>query len=65
MIYHTCIDVRNYLRTAQEAAAFLMIELAKGRAVIPTCRCDNFDYQKGCQGHPEIEKQSDTKKTPA
>lgn len=37
--------------SAQEAKYFLMDELAKGRKVIPTCECDNFDYQRGCQGH--------------
>jgi len=28
-------------------------ELAKGHEVIPLGDCDNFDYKKGCQGHPE------------
>lgn len=37
--------------TAREARNMLMDQIAKGRKVIPTCECDNFDYQTGCGGH--------------
>lgn len=33
------------------ARALLRDELAKGHKVFPVGDCDNFDYQKGCQGH--------------
>jgi hypothetical protein len=36
-----------------EAKDALMDEIAKGHKVIPTCECNNFDYQRGCQGHEE------------
>lgn len=35
------------------AAIGLCDELAKGRRVLPLGECDNFDYQTGCQGHPD------------
>lgn len=38
--------------TVFEAKQTLMDEIAKGRKVIPCAPCDNFDYQRGCQGHP-------------
>ena len=37
--------------TPREARMALMDELSKGHKVIPTCACDNFDYQHGCGGH--------------
>lgn len=37
--------------TIREAKDALMDEIAKGRKVIPCSPCDNFDYQRGCQGH--------------
>lgn len=37
--------------TPFEARNMLMDEIAKGHKVIPCDDCDNFDYQKGCQGH--------------
>ena len=40
--------------TAREAKLALTDELAKGHKVIPTCACDNFDYQHGCNGHPDL-----------
>lgn len=36
-----------------EAFDALCDELAKGRRVIRLGKCDNFDYQNGCQGHPD------------
>ena len=41
------------LMSPDEAKNELLNELAKGRKVIPTCECDNFDYQRGCLGHEE------------
>lgn len=38
-----------------EAREFLYGELQKGRKVLPTGECDNFDYQTGCLGHKESE----------
>ena len=38
---------------ATEARHHLLNELAVGHRVIPTTNCDNFDFQKGCLGHPE------------
>ena len=39
--------------TADEAKDHLFDQLAAGREVLPFGDCDNFDYKKGCQGHPE------------
>lgn len=39
-----------------EAKLALMDEIAKGHKVIPAAPCDNFDYQKGCLGHPDKEQ---------
>lgn len=39
------------LRTTAEVKNFLQSQLDMGRKVLPMCRCDNFDYQKGCLGH--------------
>ena len=36
-----------------EAKRELLNQLALGRKVIPTCECDNFDYQRGCLGHKD------------
>jgi len=44
--------------TPREAKLVLMDELAKGYKVIPCSPCDNFDYQRGCQGHDEPEAES-------
>lgn len=45
--------------TVREAKNALMDEIAKGHKVIPCSPCDNFDYQKGCLGHPEPDAESD------
>jgi hypothetical protein len=37
--------------TAVEAKLELMEEIARGHKVIPCGPCDNFSYEKGCQGH--------------
>jgi hypothetical protein len=39
--------------TADEAKSTLLDELSKGHEVIPYGDCDNFDFKKGCQGHPD------------
>ncbi len=39
--------------SADEARATLLDELSKGHEVIPCADCDNFDFKKGCQGHPD------------
>ena len=26
----------------------------RGYRVLPICECDNFDYQRGCLGHPIV-----------
>ena len=31
-------------------------EIAQGHEVIPYGDCDNFDWKKGCQGHPMREE---------
>lgn len=31
----------------------MLEELAKGHGVLPVEECDNFDYKKGCLGHPK------------
>jgi len=36
-------EVRKYLKQC----------LTKGLKVIPCDKCDNFDYQTGCKGHPD------------
>lgn len=38
--------------TLVEARDFFLDELSKGHEVIPIAECNNFDYKKGCQGHP-------------
>jgi hypothetical protein len=40
--------------TPREAKDALMDEIAKGHKVIPCGPCDNFDFQKGCLGHPDM-----------
>ena len=39
--------------TADELKGEFIKELAQGHEVIPIGECDNFDYKKGCMGHPE------------
>jgi len=42
-----------------EARAMLLDELSRGHKVIPFGKCDNFDWAKGCQGHPVLESAAD------
>lgn len=52
-----CIKVDGKtLETVAEVRKFLRGQLAMGRRVLPTCRCSNFDYQKGCLGHAKREE---------
>lgn len=45
------------LTTHDEVKQFLLDCQAKGWKVLPMSKCDNFDYQKGCQGHPVPEEE--------
>lgn len=48
-----CITVDGRtLQTVAEIRAFLREQKKMGRRVLPVGDCDNFDYQKGCLGHP-------------
>lgn len=40
---------------ADAARDHLLDQVAQGRKVIPLGPCDNFDYTRGCQGHPDPE----------
>ena len=50
------------LQTVKEIRDFMKGELAKGRKVLPMCRCSNFDYQTGCKGHERPEAWFDLKR---
>jgi hypothetical protein len=57
------ITVDGYtLQTVKEIRDFMKGELAKGRKVLPMCRCSNFDYQTGCKGHERPEAWFDLKR---
>lgn len=45
--------------TDAEAREYLHACLEKGWRVLPMGDCDNFDYQKGCLGHPSREEKYD------
>lgn len=48
-----CITVGGrVLNTVEEVRHFLYQQKAIGREVLPIGDCDNFDYKKGCLGHP-------------
>lgn len=47
-----CTAEDGHTMTPEEVRDHFFDELAKGRKVIPMGRCDNFDYESGCQGHP-------------
>lgn len=44
--------------TDDEAREYLYDCLAKGWKVIPMGDCDNFDYQTGCKGHSDKERET-------
>lgn len=46
-------EVRTYLAECQ----------SKGWKVIPAGKCDNFDYQTGCKGHPTTPHEQDNTPT--
>lgn len=49
-----CITVDGkLLKTGIEIRKFFEDHLSEGHEVIPTGGCDNFDFKKGCLGHPE------------
>lgn len=51
-----CITVDGHtLKTVGEIRNFMRSELAKGRRVLPMCKCSNFDYKTGCKGHERKE----------
>lgn len=59
-MWRNCIRVDGrLLRTEKEVKAFLREQQATGRRVLPMVDCDNFDYQKGCLGHPREEDEHD------
>lgn len=41
--------------TAEEAREYLLDLLSEGKELIPLGKCENFDYKKGCLGHPAEE----------
>lgn len=43
----------------EQARTALLIELEKGHRVIPCGPCDNFDYEKGCQGHDHPDEEAE------
>jgi hypothetical protein len=46
-------DDGKVLRDAIDIREFLMDQLVEGHEVLPTGDgCDNFDWKRGCQGHP-------------
>ena len=48
-----CITVDGrVLNTVEEVRHFLYQQKAMGRECLPFGDCDNFDYKKGCLGHP-------------
>ena len=49
-----CIeDEDKTLDTGFAIREFFMDHLVQGHRVIPGGECDNFDYEKGCLGHPQ------------
>ena len=46
------LRVNGHPMSVYESKMALMNEISKNHKVIPCSPCDNWDYQKGCQGHP-------------
>lgn len=44
------------LMSPSDVKATFLTELASGKKFIPMGPCDNFDSEKGCQGHPEYKE---------
>lgn len=57
-MWRECVtDEDGRILTPSQVKMRFLNEIAKGRKVIPMDpTCDNFDYQKGCQGHPVAEE---------
>ncbi len=53
-LWRNCVtDPEGRTMSPRQVKDWLLDELAKGRKVVPfDPACDNFDYQKGCGGHP-------------
>lgn len=64
---HMCLNVRGAIQnrdfswfvnddgkpaTDEESLDFLLEHVKQGHEVIPIGKCDNFDWQTGCKGHP-------------
>lgn len=47
------------LQTADQVREFFLDQLSMGHEVLPFGNCDNFDYKKGCMGHPKDESEAD------
>lgn len=54
--YMTRDDGSTY--TPDELKAVFLKELALGHECVPIGECDNFDWKKGCQGHPVTTKEN-------
>jgi len=52
----------GYEVNAAGARKYLCEQKALGRRVLPMGKCDNFDYQDGCKGHPMPEEACQTPK---
>lgn len=48
-------DDAGKILTHEEVVAFFKKELQLGHKVYPMGKCDNFDYQQGCNGHEVTE----------
>jgi hypothetical protein len=55
------LDDGTHPRTAAQVRELFMDELAMGHEVVPMTDCDNFDYKKGCMGHPSDKTKKGTK----
>jgi hypothetical protein len=57
-----CTDDSGRTMEPYEVKAWFLSALAEGKKVVPMdSSCDNFDFQKGCQGHPDaISHQKET-----
>jgi len=48
-------DEEGNLLSHNEALLYLNDCIAEGKRVLPMGKCDLFDYQTGCPGHPQPE----------
>jgi len=47
--------------TGEQVRQWFVDQLAMGHEVIPLGDCDNFDYKKGCLGHPKPNTEEDAR----